>query len=29
MMSHEIAEKKGGEAFLAENSEVRKAVQSA
>jgi hypothetical protein len=29
MMSHEIAEKNGGEASLAENSEVRKAVQPA
>jgi hypothetical protein len=27
MMSHEIAEKKGGEASLAENTEVRKVVQ--
>jgi hypothetical protein len=29
MMSHEIAEQKGNEASLAENSEVKKAVQPA
>jgi hypothetical protein len=29
MISHEIAEKKGGEASLTENSEVRKTVQPA